>query len=170
MTYAEQTAGLDCADSYEKIESVIRCRLTASNLKYRELAAEIGVSHSKIWMFHKQDSKLQFSALDKLALKFDVPYYLSNRPRGIYVSKSSTIEGLAQEVRQAIDEASATNISYRKIGDATGISHEWVRCFHVKKNSIDARKLLSLADYLDVPYELCNAATLANARQSCIPS
>lgn len=164
MTYAKQTKFADCAESYDKLESTLRQRLTDSASKYREVAAEIGIGHSKLWLFHKQNCKLRFVHLDKLALMFDVPYYLANIAKNSDLPKASTVDALDRDVREAVGKASDANISYRAIGEAAGISHEWVRCFHIKNSTIDTRKLLSLADYLGVPFELCNADKLLNKR------
>lgn len=151
-----------CSNSYEQLEAVIRKHFTATRLSYREVAAVVGWSHTQLWSFHKQNCKLQFEVLDRLALLFNEPYLLTNsssHSRNAQQTHTS-VEEIVHAVRTSLDEAATSGISYRKIGKKTGISHEWVRCFHVKKATIEVRKLLSLANFLGIAYELSNAKAL----------
>ena len=160
MKYANETGIADSVDSYEKLELKVRDCLTITEMNYRQIAAELGIIHTKLWLFHKQNSKLQFNLLDQLAHIFNVPYYLSNRSEEYDDLRANSVDTLNHDVRLALDKTIEAGVGYRKIGEATGISHEWIRCFHVKKAIIDAKKVLSIADFLDVPYEICNGATL----------
>ena len=162
MKYVRETELNFCADSYEKLEAAIRRHFTSSRLSYREVAAIVGWSHTQLWSFHKQHCKLQFEVLDRLALLFKEPYLLSNRSETSDIETCMNVEEIVAAVRTSLTKAASEGISYRKIGEKTGISHEWVRCFHVKEATIEVRKLLLLADYVDVPYELSNANNLAN--------
>lgn len=161
MKYIREIDLNSYADSYEKLESAIRKHLTSTRLSYREVAAIVGWSHTQLWSFHKQNCKLQFDVLDRLALLFKEPYMLANPPKGTDIESSLNVEDLVARVRETLSTAISAGISYRKIGENTGISHEWVRCFHVKEAKIEARKLLLLADYIGVPYELSNSESLA---------
>lgn len=162
MKYVQDINLSSCADSYEKLEYVIRRHFTLTRLSYREIAAIVGWSHTQLWSFHKQHCKLQFEVLDRLALLFNEPYLLSNAAPESDLETSSSIEDIILAVRTALNKATSEGISYRKIGEKTGISHEWVRCFHVKEATIEVRKLLLLASFIGVPYELSNANSLAN--------
>lgn len=149
----------DCISTYENLEAAIRDDMSHTKLSYREVAAIVGWSHTQIWSFHKQNCKLQFEVLDRLALLFCRPYFFTNvSSRGQHPVHS--IEELIQATRDAVGESLQHGISYRKIGRITKISHEWVRCFHAKEATIDVRKLLSIADYLGVYYELSNEKAL----------
>lgn len=145
-----------CIASYEDLEAAIRKHLTRTKLSYRDIAASISWSHTHIWSFHKQRCKLQFDVLDRLALLFNEPYLLRNATSSNGLELNTNIEDLILALRKALDIATGDGISYRKIGENTEISHEWVRCFHIKEAKIEVRKLLSLADYIGVPYELSN--------------
>ena len=161
MKYVQDINPNCCADSYEKLEHVIRKHFTLTRLSYREIAAIVGWSHTQLWSFHKQHCKLQFEVLDRLATLFNEAYLLSNTTDD-EKETCFTVEDLVQSVRDTLDVVTTDGISYRKIGEKTGISHEWVRCFHVKKATIEVRKLLLLANYIGVPYELNNEQSLAN--------
>ena len=161
MKYIREIDLNSYADSYEKLEAVIRKHLSRTRLSYREVAAIVGWSHTQLWSFHKQHCKLQFDVLNRLALLFREPYFLTNSPRDTDIKTSFNVEDLIIAVRETLDTVMSAGISYRKIGEKTGISHEWVRCFHVKQAKIEVRKLLLLADYIGVPYDLNNADSLA---------
>lgn len=148
-----------CIDTYESLERSICEDMSQTSLSYREVAAIVGWSHTQIWSFHKQNCKLQFEVLDRLALLFSRPYLFTN-VTGRGQKPVYTIDDLIRKTRQAIGENMHHGISYRKIGRITGISHEWVRCFHSKEATIDVRKLLSIANYLGVHYELSNEKAL----------
>lgn len=148
-----------CIDTYENLEKSIREDMSQTTLSYREVAAIVGWSHTQIWSFHKQNCKLQFEVLDRLALLFCRPYLFSN-VTGRGQQPVYSIEDLIHKTRTAIGESMNHGISYRKIGRITKISHEWVRCFHAKEATIDVRKLISIADYLGVYYELSNEKSL----------
>lgn len=153
-----------CSHSYERLEFVIRKHFTTTRLSYREIAAIVGWSHTQLWSFHKQHCKLQFEVLDRLAVLFREPYLLSNTVANSSLGPCLSVEELVTAVRNTLSDVTADGISYRKIGNKTGISHEWVRCFHIKEATIEVRKLLSLANYIGVPYELSNADSLAQQR------
>jgi len=157
----------ECIETYEGLEKSIREDMGQTSLSYREVAAIVGWSHTQIWSFHKQNCKLQFEVLDRLALLFCRPYLFTN-VTGRGQSPVYTIEDLIQKTREAIGESMSHGISYRKIGRITNISHEWVRCFHAKEATIDVRKLVAIADYLGVYYELSNEKALRRqkSRQS----
>ena len=161
MKYIREIDLSSYADSYEKLEAIIRKHLSRTRLSYREVAAIVGSSHTQLWSFHKQHCKLQFDVLDRLALLFREPYLLTNSSPSTDTETCFGVEDLIASVRETLDVVTAAGISYRKIGEKTGISHEWVRCFHVKQAKIEVRKLLLLADYIGVPYELNNADSLA---------
>lgn len=150
-----------CAHSYEELEAAIREQLTHTRLSYREIAAIVGWSHTQLWSFHKQNCKLQFEVLDRLALLFKEPYLLTHYITDTTVPIYRSVDEIVVAVREALTKATTEGISYRKIGDKTNISHEWVRCFHVKEATIEVRKLLLLASFVEVPYELSNANSLA---------
>lgn len=146
-------------NTYGSLEDCIREDLSQTMLSYREVAAIVGWSHTQIWSFHKQSCRLQFEVLDRLSVLFHRPYLFTNvSTRG--QNPVTSIDELVQSSRLAIGESLEHGISYRKIGRITSISHEWVRCFHAKDASIDVRKLISIADYLGVPYELSNEKAL----------
>lgn len=161
MKYMQNFDLNSCADSYERLEYVIRKHFTLTRLSYREIAAIVGWSHTQLWSFHKQHCKLQFEVLDRLALLFNEPYLLAKQVPGSDLEPCLSVEEIIAAVRDTLQKATSEGISYRKLGEKTGISHEWVRCFHVKEATIEVRKLLLLANYLDVPYELSNAEGLS---------
>lgn len=149
-----------CLHSYDQLEKAIRADLDSTALSYREISAIVGWNHTQIWAFHKQDCKLQFEVLERLSTLFNRPFLICNRPSSRGEEISLTVEALAESTRDAISNTLQHGISYRKIGRAAGISHEWVRCFHIKDASIDVRKLIAIADYLNVAYELSNEKDL----------
>lgn len=152
-----------CIHSYDALEQDIRKDLDSTMLSYREISAIVGWSHTQVWSFHKQGCKLQFEVLERLALLFERQFLLTNvTARG--QNPSVSVEQLVEQVRLSVTEALKHGISYRKIGRITNISHEWVRCFHVKEASIDVRKLIAIADYLGVHYELSNEKELGRQR------
>lgn len=152
-----------CLHSYDQLEKAIRADLESTTLSYREISAIVGWNHTQIWAFHKQDCKLQFEVLERLSTLFNRPFLISNRPSSRGEETSFTVEALAEATRDAISKTLQHGISYRKVGRAAGISHEWVRCFHIKDASIDVRKLIAIADYLNVAYELSNEKDLRRA-------
>jgi len=161
MKYIREVDLNASADSYEKLEAILRKQLTLTKLSYREIASVVGWSHTQLWSFHKQHCRLQFDILNRLALLFREPYLLANSPCTTDFETCFNVDDLVSAVREALNIAANTGVSYRKIGQNTGISHEWVRCFHVKEAKIEVRKLLLLADYIGVPYELSNSDALA---------
>ena len=148
-----------CSYSYEELEDNLRIRLSENSLSYREIASIVGWSHTQLWSFHKQNCKLQFDVLERLATLYKEPYVLTN-VTGRGQNPSTSVEALVGNVRAALDEATSHGISYRKIASVTRISHEWVRCFHVKKSTMEVRKVMAIANYLGVPYELSNLSKI----------
>jgi len=148
-----------CIHTYEQLENSIREDMNATTLSYREIAAIVSGSHTQIWSFKKNKCRLQFELLDSLATLFRRPYVLTN-VTGRAQKPHTDVESLSRETRAAIRESIKHGISYRKISRITGISHEWIRCFHIKNASIEVRKIIAIADYLGVYYELSNEKTL----------
>lgn len=145
--------------SYEALEECLRLDMDQTMLSYREISAAVKWSHTQIWSFHKSRCRLQFEVLGRLAVLFNRHYIITNvSGRGQHPVRD--ISDLSEVVKTAISESMQHGISYRKIGRITNISHEWIRCFHAKNSKMDARKVLSIADYLRVYYELNNEKEL----------
>jgi len=145
--------------SYTALEECLRSDLDQTNMSYREIATAVNWSHTQIWSFHKGRCKLQFDVLSRLALLFKRHYVITN-VTGRGQRPDSNVIALSESVKEAITESMKHGISYRKIGRITNISHEWIRCFHTKNSRMDPRKIIAIADYLRVYYELNNEKEL----------
>ena len=152
-----------CSESCASLEVVLREQLDATQLSYRTIATDIGWSHTQLWLFHKQKCKLQFDMLSNLANFFDVPYQIQFVPSAHSGDICRSIDELPTVTRAALSDAIQQGVSYRKIGQRTGVSHEWIRCFHVKEANIEARKLMMLAEHLSVAYEFSNVESFERA-------
>ena len=151
------------SESCASLEAVLREQLDLTELSYRTIAADIGWSHTQLWLFHKQECKLQFDMLSSLANFFDMPYQIQFIPSTYSGDICRSMGELPAMTRAALSDAVEQGVSYRKVGQRTGISHEWIRCFHVKEANIEARKLMMLAEHLSVAYEFSNVASFESA-------
>lgn len=143
------------SDSYQFIQQKLRKKLGNSQMSYRDLANAIHTNHTQLWSFHKKGKNLDLDTTERLATVLNVKYEIVGSANSD-MPVCSNIKDLEAKIRLSLNEAIESGISYRKLSKNTGISYEWIRCFHIKDAEISSVKIFALADFLGINYKICS--------------